>query len=569
MRPRTIFTVGFAALIVLAVTGAENGTRAASYLARCPIAGPAPLAAGSAPQGLAVTAAPPSQVGCAVRRLPIDPASVLAVAAAPRLPADAPEPQTATLTGEASVSGFDLRTAALAPRSINAPPPYLVPNADLRAVVSAHSIGFAGRVTLTPEDDYLALDCEPGDAPAGFAFATTRVPPIPGMTLRVLHTADQNFRLAVAPPDTPLSSETRLLAKLKTTESVTEAHVPLPADLPADTPLDFKVLCPSSGGRLVLNEIALEANTTVPPDRAAWIRDPATWQGDSARLFARAQRWSLTRLYIRVPATEAGLVDAQALAGFVTDASARGLAVWALLSDRSLIDGPSSADATHDTLVRQGAALADYNSGVPPEAQLKGVQIELAPELLWSYVSDPAAAAEVFLANLARAKLAIGMPLDAALPTWFPTAPPTADRLAATADSITVIVDRTDPVDIRRSAARFLAWGTRRGRPVQVALEAGPLPDSEQRRFVRASSGELWLVPIGGSDALILLKTAAAGLPGTGFRQEDAAPVPSADRTFFGHGAQLREVLTPIGRTLGAWPSFAGFAFHGLFFGKN
>jgi hypothetical protein len=31
----------------------------------------------------------------------------------------------------------------------------------------------------------------------------------------------------------------------------------------------------------------------------------------------------------------------------------------------------------------------------------------------------------------------------------------------------------------------------------------------------------------------------------------------------------LREALTPLGHQLGAWPSFAGFAFHGLLGGQR
>jgi len=132
-------------------------------------------------------------------------------------------------------------------------------------------------------------------------------------------------------------------------------------------------------------------------------------------------------------------------------------------------------------------------------------------------------------------------------------------------DRMTVITDRTDPTDVRRSVARFLAWGTRRSRPVEVALEALPLDDGERGRFARAESGKLWLITVGSGDVLVLLKETASGLPGIAFQQEEVVPVPATSRSFAGQSAQLREVLTPLGNELGAWPSFAGFAFHGLF----
>lgn len=558
-RARILTRLALAAALFLAD---QVVAQAASYLSRCPIIGAAP--AGSVHQVLAVDATPPSVGGCVVRPLPIDALSVIAVVPAPRRPAGAPEPQTVTLAGMAAPTGFEIRDVVVGPRSATPLPPYLVPDADLRWAVSASAFGGVGRTMLTSDADALTLDCAPGEEPAGFAFATARVPPIPGMTLRVVHTADRPFRVIAARPGAPRSRAPQLLVLLKETESVTESHAPLPADLPTDTPLDLEVRCPPDGGRLVLSEIALEAQTTVPPDRAAWVRDAGVWQNKSARLFARAQRWGLSRLYIRVPAGDAGLVDAQALAGFVTDANARGIAVWALLSDRL-----GGGDTGRDALVREGAALADYNAGVPTEAQIKGVQVEVAPELLWAYVPDRVAEADVFLASLARARPVVGMSLDAALPAWFPTAPPIAERLAGIVDSVTVIDDRTDPSDVRRTMARFLAWGVRRGRPVQVALEAGPLPDSEERRFERAASGELWLVPLGGSEAVVLLKAAAAGLPGIALQQAEVTPVPASSRTFAGRKVELREVLAAIGRPLGAWPSFAGFAFHDLFWDRD
>ena len=57
------------------------------------------------------------------------------------------------------------------------------------------------------------------------------------------------------------------------------------------------------------------------------------------------------------------------------------------------------------------------------------------------------------------------MPLSVAVPAWFPTDPSVAQHWADSLDGMTVITDKTDPTDIRRSVSRFLAWGTRRGRP--------------------------------------------------------------------------------------------------------
>ena len=531
--------------------------QAGSYLARCP-------SADGSGDHFTVTATQPVAAGCVSRAVPIDASAVLAVLPAPRRAADAPEPQSVTIAGTATPGAFDAREVTVLPTSLALAAPYLVPGVDLRAVVSAAPLGPLGRATLDRTGDDTTLDCEPGTEPAGIAFSTARLPPIPGMGVRVVHSSDQSFRVVLARPDAPTTITPRLLAKLREAESATESFLPLPPDIPGDTPLDIDVLCPTAGGHLTLSELVLEAQTKPPSGRGGWVRDLRHWQDNAADVFIRAQRWSMTRLYIGVSSSETGLADPQALASFVADANSRGIDVWALLTD-----SPKFSGGERTPLAAAGAALADYNAGVSADAQLKGVMVEYAPSRLWRYAPDPGAEAQAFLARVQPLNPIVSMPLAAAIPSWFPTDASIAERWAAALDAMTVITDKTDPTDVRRSVARFLAWGTRRSRPVEVALEAVPLDESERWSFVRAESGVLWLVTLGGGDALVLLKETAGGLPGLAFRQEDVVPEPAASRSFAGQGTQLREVLTPMERALGAWPSFAGFAFHGLLGGKR
>jgi len=499
-----------------------------------------------------VSAARPTGAGCTAITLPVETGEVLAAVPAPRRPVNAPEPETILVTDRSGESGFSIQEVAISPTSATAPPPYLVPGTDLRAIVPPRLLGSPERAKLSTEGEQTMLDCAPGTEQAGFVLGTVRVPPIPGMSVRLVHSAEGNFRLAAARAGAP--EEPRLLAKLKGAESATEARVPLPAELPADTPLDFQMLCPAGGGRLALGAFVLEARTAVPPDRAAWARDAALWMKDPAKLFVRTQHWGITRLYTDVPVSEHGLVDPQALAGFIAAAGERGIAVWAMLID----DGDGAK------LARAAAALADYNAGMPREAQIKGVLVERPPERLWIYVPDPGAEAQQLLDGLERLKPLLDMPLAAAVPSWFPTDASVADRMATVLSGLTVVSNRTEPSEIRRSVARFLAWGARHGRRVDVALEAMPIPDAERRSFRRDAAGEAWLVPLGSGEALLLLKEAREGLPGRAFRGVDVNPIPGSSRSFDGDHAALREGLGALGRTLGAWPSFGGFAFHGL-----
>jgi hypothetical protein len=536
-----------AALMLVAASLSTMPAFAGSYLTRC--------SGGGEGNGVSVaSSAPPSAPGCTSVALPVEAAQILAAVPAPRGRPGAPVPETVTITGVRDADTFLMREISVTPVSLTAAPPYLIPGSDLRAVAGVRGFGPLGRAAIETDDDQIVMTCEPGSDPAGLTFATARVPPIPGMTLRVVHSADSSFRLVVSDPSADAQGS-MLLAKLKPADSATEAHVPLTQALPADTPLDFKILCPANGGHLQLNEIVLEAKSMASTARTTWIPDARLWQADPAWIFARAQRWGLTRLYIAIPTDEHGPKDLQALAGFIAEANSRGIEVWALLAD-----GAAGANAQ---------ALADYNVAVPGAAQIKGAVVEFSAERRWTYFPDPGAQAQQFLDRMNGLKSVLGTPLEAIVPAWFPTDAVLAERYAAALDGLIVLTDRTEPDGIRKAVTRFLAWGTRRGKPVEVALEIAPMSATERARFARAESGELWLIPVGSERVLLLLKEPASDLPGVGFQQQESAEVAAEARTFADRRAELRQGLDSLGRTLGAWPSFAGFAFHDLFKEEN
>src|SRR5215469_6278304 len=144
---------------------------AGSFLARCPAA--------SDHDRLAVAATEPSEPNCVSRVLPLKADAVLAVLPAPRRTAGAPEPQTVTIVGASAKDAFEAREVTVMPASLGISAPYLVPGADLRAVSSVALLGPLGRATLDRSGDDTILDCAPGTQPAGIAFSTARLPPIP------------------------------------------------------------------------------------------------------------------------------------------------------------------------------------------------------------------------------------------------------------------------------------------------------------------------------------------------------------------------------------------------------
>src|SRR5579863_552484 len=211
--------------VVLAAWAGCGSAHGETYLTRC--------AGKGVEDGTTITSSPvPAAPGCASVALPIDTGQILAVVPAPRRRPNAPQPESITVTGQRIGDAFHPRSVAMVPVSASIPPPYLVPGSDLRAVAGVHGFGPLGRAEVQTDGDQTVLDCTAGSDSAGLAFATLRVPPIPGMNLRVVHSADQAFPLVVSDPaGNPRAP--RPITELEAADSTSEGVVPLTA-VPAD-----------------------------------------------------------------------------------------------------------------------------------------------------------------------------------------------------------------------------------------------------------------------------------------------------------------------------------------------
>ncbi|HKW52472.1 MAG TPA: hypothetical protein VJO12_02190, partial [Stellaceae bacterium] len=246
------------------------------------------------------------------------------------------------------------------------------------------------------------------------------------------------------------------------------------------------------------------------------------------------------------------------LAAFIRAAAAHRVAVWAVEGDPHAV-----LPAERAKFRGRAAALAAFNRQQPAGARLSGVQFDIEPYLVPGYTLAPDRWIEAYLDTLEALGAAARMPVEAAIPFWFPL-DRSGERLAGVVGSVALMDYRTRADDIERYAAPVLAWGTVYHRAVHIGLEFGPLGSEERLLFRRARQGELWRVTLGGREALVLLRAPAENPSGAAYAQASRRDIAEDGLSFRGREAVLPELLPELGRAFAPWPCYAGIALHGL-----
>ena len=410
----------------------------------------------------------------------------------------------------------------------------------------------------------MTLSCRAGAQSAGFAVDyPAALPPIPGLALVVTAHGDGGFVVAAADAAARQRDAPVQLLTLPRSAATRSVRAIVPAALDRASALSWSVLCPARGGTLVLTRLSLEvapSAASATRQRSAWAWQPELWRDRPAALLDRLGQFGIDRVFVSVTmANDRVVTRADALAAFIRSAAARGVAVWAVEGDPYAVLPSERAK-----FLGRAAALAAFNRAQPAGARLRGVQFDIEPYLVPGYALAPDRWLAGYLDMLAALGAAARMPVEAAIPFWFPI-DRWGERLAGVVGSVALMDYRTHLDDIERYAAPVLAWGTVYHRAVHIGLEFGPLGGEERQLFRRAPQGQLWRVALARAGG-----ARAAPHPGgksvrsrlrLGIRRDIAED----GLSFRGREAALHELLPSLGQALAPWPSYAGIALHGLF----
>lgn len=477
-------------------------------------------------------------------------ASPGAAAPAAQIPVPAvPRPgERLILTG----AGDSLRLSILEAEEAERPLP-LPLLTELATRGTARPFGSEQRCRVAVEEGGPAVHCAPGAAPAGMVLAL----------------------------DGSVASGARLVARLRTAGSEGFAAQLVAAGADADAPTalaagavdlgvgsgveeaQLTVVAPPEGGTLRLQSLMLLPASTAPPvetSASAWVWEPAAWLEHPEALVANARARGITRLSITVP-VEGGLVaEPEPLARFISLARRSGIAVHAVEGDPHMVEAAGLRRA-----LERARALRTFQRQAPEDGRLAGVEYDIEPYSLPGWSKAPADFEAWARAVIALAEAA-GAPVDLVVPPWLPGSArgrAFLDKVKPSISGVTAMAYRTDAAAVSVAAQPLLDWGAASGKPVRIALEAGPLADEYEEIFVPAETGTVAILPGGGEVAQVF--AAPTQVPGaTMYRSLGRTRVAAGRISFLGDEARMMAVSIELQPAFAAWPSFAGFAFHGL-----
>lgn len=295
---------------------------------------------------------------------------------------------------------------------------------------------------------------------------------------------------------------------------------------------------------------------------STWLWQPQLWQQANRNgLWSQLQDANLHQVFITIPLEKAaGLPkDVEALKAFIRQATAKHIAVWAVEGDPWFI----LPDERENALWR-ARALSAYNRQAHPDEQLAGVQYDIEPYLIPGFDLETGQGYQAYLETIRALKHAQEMPLDLVVPFWLSEAEngSVMEQLAPWTDRVTVMDYRTDPAQIQAFASPWLTWGERHARRVQIALEAGHLPDETRFIYRPAAAGELWHIPWANQHVLVLLNAPASNPFSSSFAFSHKKLAPSSALTFAGQLSTLIGLIPDLQARFARWPSYKGLALH-------
>jgi len=426
---------------------------------------------------------------------------------------------------------------------------------DLLMQASPRTFGSDGRCFAERDDSALRLRCRKGQSISGvtLAFKSSRLPADAALDAKLSSAGSREFRAQVTAKDTDAED---LQAVSRGTQ-----RLRLP-QLASNLEPQLVIVAPRQGGTLILEK--LEIVPSYPTGRvaelSAWAWSPDLWRTNPTGLIQTAQLKGVKRLFVTLEVKDGKLRHAADLRNFVSLAGRGGIKIEAVEGDPRM----ASVDGLRRALVR-ARAYAAYQRMSPAATRLAGIQYDVEPYILSEWRGD-SVDYNRWANAITRLAEAAGEPVDLVVPFWIMGSGGGTSFLDQVEDftrGLTVMSYRTDAALLSQVAEPLLAWGSRRGKPVRLALENGPLADESEEIYRPAASGTLALME-GPKPRVVLLKSADVVSGARMYRLTHQSVIHGATLSFLGREVEMKALADRAGAALSAWPAFSGFALHGL-----
>lgn len=431
-----------------------------------------------------------------------------------------------------------------------------VPNlpllADLRDRATLVPFGIEERCSTDATGPNVEVTCAPGDNVAGALMHLNGRLPRSAQVEAVLATSgSEGFRVQMvrsgddAAALVPASGKQRL--KLPDREG---------------TALSLVILAPAGGGSLRLTDLYLAPVARhLSLDAGAWAWEPSAWRENGDALLRDAAERNVKHLYITIPIAHGRVQHQAELISFVRAAALAKISVEVVEGDPRIVLAEGLSHA-----LERARAIARYQADAPANARFSAIQYDIEPYVLPGWGS-PSLDYVAWSTAVNALRAAVGAQLHLVLPFWVANEPAGLRFLRdveASTKAVTIMDYRTDAALAVVLAEPVLHWGAVAGKPVRIALEAGPVASETEEIFVPAPSGRLALIEKGG-DVTATLFADATVVPNAQMYVSRGAVRTDSDRiSFLGNQQRMFDAAIEVARAASAWDSFEGIGFHGL-----
>ncbi|MDH5259516.1 MAG: hypothetical protein OEX07_15990, partial [Gammaproteobacteria bacterium] len=390
----------------------------------------------------------------------------------------------------------------------------LLIDADLLPEFRFRAFGRDNRVNVSQKNNEVTVSCKKGSQVAGVLFSkrNTRLPLVSNLVVSMQYQTDGVFLLGVADQRRFEKGAPINLGEINS--GAGNARFNLPREkLNHKTATHWSILCPREKAVLKIKSFGLKSESIIKPHakKSMWFWKPQDWQQSSEKTFSILRKYEANDVFISVTLDEdkQRIMQENLLADFIEAADSHDIHVWVVEGDPHVVlpDG-------RKRFTKRARIFSNYNQKHSPTQRLAGIQYDIEPYLVSGYSLSPQQWEMAYIEAIRELKKASGMRLEVVIPFWWQgrdvDGQSMLDRLAPYIDSLNVMNYRTTKGLINRFAQPVLDWGMRSQKPVNIALEAGPIADETQWRFklsgADSDAGELWQLRIKRHEVLILHK---------------------------------------------------------------